>query len=240
MTTLFNNTSSVCLICSYRDIFWPSGLFMFLIFSGSGPDRLDAVYPVCTGLAVTREVKRGQQKNSAGNIWRGFKRASLFVSPRDISANKKLVKLLKCHHVCFCSFLGEAALQKRKRLFVHHVHLLSFLRTGRSSGFCPRSNNFCRKLLVSWTQCAVSGAGLKGKRNVRTFWCDNWYLICIRTAGRHSSRFWSSRVLSGSETGSPLSASVAAWRHWQPLSSADIRSCLWWKAKTSTGCLRWK
>lgn len=116
-----SNTSSVCLICSYRDIFWPSGLFMFLIFSGSGPDRLDAVHTVCTGLAVTREVKRGQQKNSGGNIWRGFKRASLFVSPRDISANKKLVKLLKCHHVCFCSFLGEAALQKRKRLFVHHV-----------------------------------------------------------------------------------------------------------------------
>lgn len=116
-----SNTSSVCLICSYRDIFWPSGLFMLLIFSGSGPDRLDAVHTVCTGLAVTREVKRGQQKNSAGNIWRGFKRASLFVSPRDISANKKLVKLLKCHHVCFCSFLGEAALQKRKRLFVHHV-----------------------------------------------------------------------------------------------------------------------
>lgn len=121
MTTLFRNTSSVCLISSYWDIFWPSGLFMFLIFFGSGPDRLDAVHTVCTGLAVTREVKRGQQKNSGGNIWSGFKRASLFVSPRDISANKKLVKLLKCHHVCFCPFLGEAALQKRERLFVHHV-----------------------------------------------------------------------------------------------------------------------
>lgn len=74
---------------------------MFLIFSGSGPDRLDTVYTVYTSLAVTREVKRGQQENSGGKVWRGFKRASLFVSPRDISANKYLVKLLKMSSCLF-------------------------------------------------------------------------------------------------------------------------------------------